>query len=102
MSAPVVSGVVALMLQKHPEWTPDQVKWILMNTTRSYVNQPANSAGIVQANEAVFYTGTPGLANQNLVRSPFLDPSTSAISYTHMSWSNMSWSNMSWSNNTYY
>ena len=32
MAAPVVSGVVALVLQAHPEWTPDQVKWALTHT----------------------------------------------------------------------
>ena len=31
MAAPVVSGVAALMFQKHPEWTNDAVKWILLN-----------------------------------------------------------------------
>ena len=35
MAAPVVSGVVATMLQRHPEWTPDQVKAIVTSTGRS-------------------------------------------------------------------
>jgi serine protease AprX len=33
-SAAVVSGVVALMLQRYPQLTPDQVKALLMNTGR--------------------------------------------------------------------
>lgn len=102
MAAPVVSGVVALMLQKNPQWTPDQVKWVLMNTTRPYVNQRSGYNGIVQAPQAVFYTGTPGTANQGVAPSPFLSPSTGTINYDNMSWSNMSWSNMSWSNNPSY
>ncbi len=32
MAAPVVSGIAALAFQKHPEWTNDQVKWLLKNT----------------------------------------------------------------------
>ena len=34
MSAPVVAGVAALVLQAHPDWTPDQVKWALINSSR--------------------------------------------------------------------
>ncbi|MFD6206515.1 S8 family serine peptidase [Peribacillus sp. NPDC060253] len=34
MSAPHVTGACALILQKHPEWTPDQVKSALMSTSK--------------------------------------------------------------------
>ncbi len=34
MAAPVVAGVAALMLQAHPDWTPDQVKSTLIATGR--------------------------------------------------------------------
>ena len=32
-AAPAVAGIAALILAKHPEWTPDQVKGALMQTT---------------------------------------------------------------------
>lgn len=96
MAAPVVAGVVGLMLQVNPQWTPDEVKWILMNHLRPAVNNIG--PGIVQADQSVFFTGTPGKANQGLERSPFLDSSKNTISYTNASWSNASWSNASWSN----
>ncbi|MBR8645113.1 S8 family serine peptidase [[Brevibacterium] frigoritolerans] len=35
MSAPHVAGACALILQKHPEWTPDQVKSALMSTSKA-------------------------------------------------------------------
>ena len=35
MAAPVVSGVAALVFQRHPEWTPDQVKSTLIATARN-------------------------------------------------------------------
>ncbi|MGG4153128.1 S8 family serine peptidase [Peribacillus muralis] len=34
MSAPHVAGACALILQKHPDWTPDQVKSALMSTSK--------------------------------------------------------------------
>ena len=34
MSAPHVAGACALILQKHPEWTPEQVKSALMSTSK--------------------------------------------------------------------
>jgi serine protease AprX len=98
MSAPVVSGVVALMLQENPHLTPDQVKWIISHTTRPYYNQSRQSPGVINAAKAVFYTGPIGNANRGLVPSPFIDLSTKRILKNNMSWSNMSWSNMSWSN----
>lgn len=102
MSAPMVSGVVALMLQKNPHWTPDQVKWVLLNTARTYKGQPRGTGGIVQADQAVLYSGTPGTANQGLTPSPFLDSSTGTINYSTAMWSNAMWSNAMWSNSINY
>ena len=35
MSAPVVAGIAATILEEHPSWTPDQVKGALANNLRS-------------------------------------------------------------------
>ena len=74
MAAPVVSGVAALMFQKHPEWTNDAVKWILLNNalqikeTINGIGVPikGQGAGVVNANSSVNFTGTPGLANKGI------------------------------------
>ena len=66
MSAPHVAGVLALLKQAHPDWTPATLKSALMTTAYQQVDQqdgetPANpfdfGAGHMSANEAV----DPGL-----------------------------------------
>lgn len=102
MAAPMVTGAVALMLQVNPDLTPNQVKWILMNTTRSYKEQIPGTPGIIQADAATFYKDTPGEANQGLTPSPLIDPDSGTIDYSNAFWSNAFWSNAFWSNSVDY
>ncbi|QNU02677.1 S8 family serine peptidase [Peribacillus butanolivorans] len=60
MSAPHVAGACALILQKHPEWTPDQVKSALMSTSkplsktaRQLYHTYEQGAGRIQVAEAL-------------------------------------------------
>ena len=74
MAAPVVSGVVALMIQKNPKLTNDAIKWILLNNAlqlKEVVNGvgtpiKGQGAGVVNATSSVNFTGTPGLANKGI------------------------------------
>jgi serine protease AprX len=72
-SAAVVSGAAALMLQAHPELTPDDVKCRLLKTARTAVS-PANQraysvfqqgSGLISVKAAVASTAT-GCANIGL------------------------------------
>jgi len=59
-SAPQVAAAAALVRQAHPEWTPDQVKWALMNTGRDV----RDATGVaVDVAAAALYAGAPGSAN---------------------------------------
>lgn len=101
MSAPVVSGIVAMMLQQNPTMTPDQVKWVIQNTTRGYKQQPIGTAGVVSADAAVFFnqSNIPASAVQTHELSPLLDPLTDETgSFANVSWANVSWANVSWAN----
>ncbi len=57
MSTPHVAGIVALVLQAHPSWTPEQVKAAIMNTASAKAivgyDPRIGGAGLVQAASAV-------------------------------------------------
>jgi serine protease AprX len=101
MSAPVVAGVAALAFQAHPEWTNDQVKWLLMNTAAKLGDQqnplPGQGAGLVNAAAIVTYRNPPSFANQGLVRSDLLVVANGETVYTSANWSTANWSTANWS-----
>jgi serine protease AprX len=88
MAAPVVSGVAALLIQTHPNWTPDQVKEALRRSASS----GSSSVNEVNAIAALSLSSPPAPANQGLVPNALVDPATGAIDYTRSSWSRSSWS----------
>lgn len=104
MAAPVVSGVAALLLQAKPTLTPDQVKWLLTSTARTYRGQASGAPGIVDGYQAyTFMQANPlSAANGGLTPSASLnlitDPSTSSSSY----WANSYWANSYWANSCCY
>ncbi len=109
MAAPVVAGVAALAFEAHPEWTNDQVKWLLMNTATKlgttdangvFTAHPGQGAGEIHAAKVATYSATPGYANQGTLISPLLVTSDGSVTYstdTTASWSTASWSTASWS-----
>jgi subtilisin family serine protease len=78
MASGVVSGVAALVLEKNPGMTPNQVKGALMGTLR----QVPGVGAAVDANAALDGTGS---ANAGLVPNPLVDPATGAIDWTRAS-----------------
>jgi serine protease AprX len=116
-SAPVVSGTVAQMLARHPNWTPDQVKGALMRTARKVTSNPrAAGVGEITATRAVMSAYTPN-PNAGLEKFVGNDPSggsspvfnamswasavSASMSWNSMSWSDQSWSDMSWSDQSW-
>ncbi|HEV7666873.1 MAG TPA: S8 family peptidase [Chloroflexota bacterium] len=123
----VVSGAIALVLQRHPEYTPDQVKMILLRTTQWYggVSQLADpsaaGAGLLDA-YAAFSSSSRGFANAGLRPAdgaarrlfPLLfgqslvwkDPlyrgmPWSAVNWTTIAWDNIAWDNIAWDSFNY-
>jgi serine protease AprX len=75
MATGVVSGAVALLLQRNPAATPNRVKYALSATARDAASDDplAVGAGVVDAYRAAF-SAPPGEANQGLDRSSGLGP----------------------------
>jgi serine protease AprX len=66
MATAVTSGAVALLLQRHPDWTPDRVKYALMDTARRVATSDRRKVGqgLIQTQHAD--TAGPGLANRDV------------------------------------
>ena len=102
-AAPIASGVAALILGRHPEFTPDQVKGALMVGTKQMPNAADLSEGVGEINAArsVEAQNPP---NPNLALDAFLvsDPGTGTRSFDAASWASKakadaSWADASWS-----
>jgi serine protease AprX len=93
MAAPVISGVAALMLQRHPDWTPDQVKATMVGTARALASStvPEVNAGAA----AGAPTPKPGRQVGVLAPNTLVDGTTGDIDYSRSSWSRSSWSSAS-------
>ena len=118
MSSPVVAGTVALMLQKNPALTPNQIKNSLKVTARPVVSSTdlnAKGAGLVDAYGAVNNTAIAS-ANRGLTPSddfaravyPLLygtsttnlwrDPTYMGIDWVNIGWDNIGWDRITWDN----
>ena len=90
MAAPMVAGAAALLLERYPNLTPNQVKGILVESARTL---PGGLPGLdtfsaLKRAEA----GNVPVANQGLTPNPLVSAVTGEIDYSRSSWSRSSWS----------
>ena len=99
-AAPQVAGAAAIIFQWHPDWSPDNVKWVLIAKKGS--KPRGSSFGSLSLSSSYNYAGTPGRANQgvpSLVCAPdttCLNDGTVASSWSSGSWNSGSWNSGSW------
>ncbi len=98
VSAPVVSGAIALLLQDEPNLTPDQVKYRLMTTANK--NWPGYSAtkagaGLLDIFAAVTGTSTAS-ANTGIKASNLLTTGSSPTTYSSVGWNSVGWNSVGW------
>ncbi|MGB8644273.1 MAG: S8 family peptidase [Anaerolineae bacterium] len=98
VSAAVVSGAAALLIQSNPALNPDQVKSRLLSTARPFGS--GTGAGYLDIAAAVrattldtANTGTP--ASRLLWTGPN-PPLWDSVSWTSVSWTSVSWTSVSW------
>ena len=115
MAAAVVSGEVAQLVQKYPDWTPSQLKQAVIERTRPVVEaysaqvagtlvdakgKPAPADSVVTTtinNGEAAVDKALALSNQTvgsttLTPNNLIDASTGLIDYSRASWSRASWS----------
>ena len=87
MAAAVVSGAVALALEAHPDWTPDQVKEALLRTARDVpgVGKEVAVDDAIELPEGVL------TKMQTWETHSLVDAATGEIDYTAASWRAASW-----------
>jgi serine protease AprX len=101
-ATPIVSGVAAEILARHPNFTPDQVKGALMLTTRPVDGALGGSAGVgeITANKAAQVDNPPN-PNAGLDQFVKADATTGGPAFDAASWNstalaNASWNSVSW------
>jgi len=86
MAAPMIAGLVADLLQVHPNWTPNQVKGDLTSSAVSA------SASLLEPNAVkAVLNWNPALADQGLRPSNLLNTATGAINLNLATWNLATW-----------
>jgi serine protease AprX len=110
-AAPAVSGAAAQILAKHPSFTPDQVKGVLMMSAKPVDGADLGSVGVGELQMAkALWISSP--ANPNLALEKFVvtdaaggksfdavswsDAARASVSWDSVSWSDVSWHDASW------
>jgi serine protease AprX len=105
-AAPVVAGVAAQILARHPSWTPDQVKGALMLTAQPASKAAKGSLGVGELNAAraalLQYAPSANVGLKPFVKSTlagllsFDAASWNEVVKANASWNAASWSDASW------
>jgi serine protease AprX len=92
-SAPQVAAAAALLIEQHPDWTPDQVKWVLMNTTRPVLG---STVGALDLDLATGFLGTPDKANKGVRPAKYGLHGSATADFKASGWTASGWTASGW------
>lgn len=98
VSAPMVSGAVAILLQDEPNLNPDQVKFRLIataNQTWPGYNATTAGAGYLDVHAAV-YGATTQSSNTGVTASQLLWTGPNPIVWGNVQWNSVQWNSVQW------
>ena len=98
MSAPLVSGAAAILMQSNPNLTPDQVKYRLKATANKSwpaYNATTAGAGYLDVYAAVKATTTQS-ANTGLPASQLLWTGQDPVNWGSVNWGSVNWGSVNW------
>ena len=125
MATAVVSGAAALLLERRPDLTPDQVKTLLVSTTQRYGPQSgqglpdpiADGSGLLDSYGAIAAAlGTPSVPSANRALRPadgfaralypvlygsplyWKNPTLGGIDWLALTWNSVAWDSVAWDN----
>jgi subtilisin family serine protease len=84
-AAPVVSGLAAQLLARHPDWGPDEVKGALMLTS-AYLGVEGSGVGSVDGFYAAMLDFTPPNPNENFYPFVEVDEATGYRQFNAANW----------------
>jgi serine protease AprX len=94
MAAPIVAGAAALLLQKEPNLTPDQVKFRLLSTARSISNDEYTFPYLDVY--AAAKSSSLESANNGLLASQLLWTGENPVTWGSVAWNSVAWNSVAW------
>ena len=102
VAAPIVTGAIALLLEANPTLTPNQIKYILTQTSQPTATIDSNIIDIKRALELAKNINGVDLNDYNTWdKSSYLSSSDNTFDYSKLTWTGVDWTKLTWTKLTW-